>query len=184
MKTASRKTVFQTGFTLLELLVAAVLISIVLAISIPNLQPLFYNDPLRKSARLFAAVAAEAREQALESEGGTILAVDISGGSLAITSPSRRIDQSGAETKEPSILQFPDSVSIDSVWTLSSGPVSSGQASIYINRRGMIEPVVINFSEAARVIVVEGAPFRGDVQVFDQPLPLPSSVAVLSATAE
>ncbi len=178
-----RTAISQPGFTLLELLVVAVLISIVLTIAIPNLQPLFFNDPLRKSARLVAAAVDQARERALESGNATIMTVDMSDGSLTIISPLSGTGQSEKKVTQSAVLGIVDPVSIDSVWTLSSGRIEKGQASIHINRRGMIEPVVINIKEAGRAIAVEAAPFRSDVRLFDKPLSLPSSVAVLSATA-
>lgn len=169
------------GFTLLELLVVSALISIMLAVSIPRVQGLFFNDPLKRSARLLASAVNEARRLALGSESGAVLLVDVAAGRLEIRSQQDTAGRKDRATAKPLKVQLDNSVSIASLWSLSSGRSLSGAVPVWINRRGMIEPVIIELRAANRVMTIKGSPFLAEVEIFDKALSPPDRLIAGSA---
>jgi len=161
-------TISRRGFTLLELLVVGVVISVVLAISVPLIRTQFLDDPLRKSTRLVASIMAEARERALESENGIALVVDLSAGSLAMTPQPV---ETTAEKVDPADFSGPEvslPAAIAAVWTQSAGRTLSGTVVIYINRRGMMEPVLIDLAYGSRTMRLKSIPFDDAVEIVEQ----------------
>lgn len=164
------------GFTLLELLVVAVLIAITLALTVPRVQDLFFNDPLSRSARVLVSAINEARGMALESGLGSVLLVDFSSGNVAI---QLQPDSSGRDvsfTAEPVRVRVATPVTFGSVWTHTSGPLMSGTTPIWINRRGMIEPAIIELRDADRIMSIKVSPFQPEAEVFDHALPPPETL--------
>lgn len=161
-------TISRKGFTLLELLVVGIVISIVLATSFPLIWNLFFSDPLRKSTRLVAAFINDSRERALESENGTALLVDLSTGSLTALPQSFEGAAVNHGSPDPPGFEIAAPVSIVSVWSFRSGKTVGGTAPIYINRRGMVEPFLIDLELGARKMRVRGLPFDDSVEVLDQ----------------
>jgi prepilin-type N-terminal cleavage/methylation domain-containing protein len=175
-------TISGKGFTLLELIIVGVVISIVLTTSIPLIRTLFFSDPLRKSTRLVTAFMEESRERALESENGVALVVDLSNGRMAIIpQPVDNADEN-IDASDYLGIVIPPAVSIVSVWSHGSGRTVDGTAPIYINRRGMVEPFMIDLRQGARIMRVKGMPFDDSVEVLDQKSFSSAPAAVLSAT--
>jgi len=158
------------GFTLLELIVVGVLIGLMLAVTIPNIQSLLVNDPLKKSARLIVAAMTEAKRKGMGSEKGAILAVDMAANKLVIRSGAKKQDQSGTKSADSRTVKLADSVSIISIWTQVSEHRSDTIISLWVNRRGMIEPVIINVSDGERVMGLKSSPFLADIEVVDREL--------------
>ena len=158
------------GFTLLELLVVSTLISIMLAVSIPRVQGLFFNDPLKRSARLLVSAINEARRLSLGSEFGGVMLVDVGAGAVEIRSQQGTENRKDGSSFKPLRIALDESVSIASVWSLSSGRRLNGAVPVWINRRGMTEPVIIELRDADRVMTLKGSPFLTEVEIFDRAL--------------
>lgn len=161
-------TISRKGFTLLELLVVGVVISVVLAISVPVIRTQFLDDPLRKSTRLVVSIMAEARERALESENGIALVVDLSAGSLAMTPQPVETKDQKADPAAYTGMEISLPAAIAAVWTQSAGRTLSGTVVIYINRRGMMEPVLIDLVYGPRTMRVKSTPFDDAVEIVEQ----------------
>ncbi len=154
----------------MELLVVSALIAIMLAVSIPRVQGLFFNDPLKRSARLVVLAVNEARRVALESPSRGILLVDVTAAAVEIREQQKATFRKGRATAKPLKLALDQSVSIGSVWTLSSGRSLSGAVPVWVNRRGMIEPVLIELRDADRVMTLKASPFLAEVEIYDTAL--------------
>jgi len=163
------------GFTLLELLVVSVLIAIMLALTVPRVQGLFFNDPLSRSTRLLVAAIHEARETALDSGQGSVLLVDFSSAGLTIQAGAHPPGQNPASTAEPVAVRLKEPVAFASVWTHSSGRQRGGTTPVRINGRGMIEPAVIELRDADRVMSLKLSPFQPEPEAFDRALEHPAA---------
>lgn len=163
----------EQGFTLVELLVVSVLISIMLAVSIPRVQGLFFNDPLKRSARLLGSALNEARRMALGSHSGGVVLVDVGHGRVEIRSHQDTAVRKRRATAKPLTVELEESVSIASVWTLSNGRALAGNVPVWINRRGMIEPVIIELKAADRVMTIKASPFLAGIELYDKVLSPP-----------
>ena len=161
------------GFTLLELLVVSILISIMLGLTIPRVQGMLFNDPLKRSARLLSKAVVEAKRLALGSDHGTVMLIDISSGRLAIRSQKGEPSRLATGGSDPVRLELADSVSIASVWSLSKGSSRSGTVPVWVNRRGLIEPLIVELRSADRIMTLSASPFLADVEIFDRVVPPP-----------
>lgn len=170
------------GFTLLELLVVSILISIMLGLTIPRVQGMLFNDPLKRSARLLSKAVVEAKQLALGSDHGAVLLIDISSGRLALRSQKGEPSRKATGGSEPVRLKLADSVSIASVWSLSKGRSRSGTVPVWVNRRGMIEPLIIELRSADRVMTLRASPFLADIEIFDRVVSPPRSLLAGAAS--
>ncbi len=161
------------GFTLVELLVVSVLIAIMLTLAVPRVQGLFFNDPLTRSARLLVSAINDARGMALTEEQGAVLLVDLAAKRIKIKAQHQLRGQSRAAAAETVTVQLADSIAVGSVWSLSSGRSRSGKVPVWINKRGMIEPVVIELRKEDRIISVQAAPFLAEVAVLTGAISVP-----------
>ncbi len=175
------------AFTLLELLVVLVLVSIMMAVSVPRFRTTVLTDPLKKSARQIIGTIKQARQRAAESPLGCslIVSIDEASFSLFCPQPSRRPppeteeledfasfdddDESDSVSSEPvQLLKIDDSSRIRSVWNGASTRFSIGEVSLWITSDGLMEPSVINLSDGSRELGLTIYPFLTDIRIDDE----------------
>lgn len=163
----------ERGFTLLELLIVAVLISIMLAVSVPAFRNSLFTDPLKLSARQVIGTIREAKQRAVSTEKGCELKVDIEANSLSLTCPQPPQEEDQEIKREPEterVLSLPSQVKITSVFDGAQEEHSTGVVSLWINNRGLMEPTIINLSDGSDEIGLAQSPFISAIQMADQPL--------------
>jgi len=161
------------GFTLLELLIVAILISIMLAVSVPAFRNSLFTDPLKLSARQVIGTIREARQRAVSTEKGCELKVDIDANSLSLACPQPPEKEDQEKKPEPEItriLSLPSQVTITSVFDGAQEEHSTGIVSLWINNRGLMEPAIINLSDGSEEIGLAQSPFISAIRMADQPL--------------
>jgi len=165
----------ECGFTLLELLIVAILISIMLAVSVPAFRNSLFTDPLKLSARQVIGTIREAKQRAVSTEKGCELKVDLEASSLSLFCPQPQPPQEEDQEKkrEPEterVFSLPSQVKITSVFNGAQEEHSTGVVSLWINNRGLMEPAIINLSDGSDEIGLAQSPFISAIQMADQPL--------------
>jgi prepilin-type N-terminal cleavage/methylation domain-containing protein len=161
------------GFTLLELLIVAVLISIMLAVSVPAFRSSLFTDPLKLSARQVIGTMREAKQRAVSTEKGCELKVDIEANSLSLfcpQPPQEEDQEKKPESETERVLSLPSQVKITSVFDGAQEEHSTGAVSLWINNRGLMEPAIINLSDGSDEIGLAQSPFISTIQMADQSL--------------
>jgi prepilin-type N-terminal cleavage/methylation domain-containing protein len=168
------------AFTLLELMVVLVLLSIVMAMSMPRFGNTIITDPLKRSVRQVIGAVREARQQAAESPEGCGLVVGLEAGSFDLYCPrfatsieTRQDDELADEETdtddslpEPSrLLSLPEPVRIRSVWNGASNRFTSGEVTLWITADGVMEPSVINLSDGSDELGLTIFPFIRDIRI-------------------
>ncbi len=164
------------GFTLIELMVVLVLLSIMLAFSIPRFRTTILDDPLKQAARQLISLIREARQRAAVSDLGCYLEFDIEGGAIKLFCPvptrtigDEEADDDGAGEDGPMLsITVPEPVAIESIFAADNERLSTGTAVLWINRRGLMEPSIINLSDGDETVGLRVSPFLPAVEVVDQ----------------
>lgn len=156
-----RKFACQKAFTLLEMLVVTMLLLIMLGVAIPGVGGLLSMDPLKKSAISIGAGIQKARSQGAASGNGCTLIIDVAKKELSIV-------VNGTRKQTP--IRLPDAITIQSVVTADNRQEDGEPLSIFVNNRGMIEPLFVQISDGDRVLGVKSSPFLAGIQIVDHPV--------------
>ncbi|BDD86648.1 hypothetical protein DPPLL_10130 [Desulfofustis limnaeus] len=167
------------GFTLIELLVVLVLLSLVLAFTVPRFRATVLDDPLNSSVRLLVGLIREAKQRAPQSHRGCFLAIDMDGGRLDLVCrlpPDRRqpeaeaADGEDAQGEDTPLTSktLPESVRVVSIHQREGEPVTSGIVRLWVNRQGLMEPAIINLRGDDETIGLTVSPFLPAVELADR----------------
>lgn len=166
-------------------MVVLVLVSIMMAVSVPRFRTAILTDPLKRSARQIIGTVQEARLRAAESPQGCGLIIKIDEGSFGLSCPQPRrqadartgdIDEDGDDIEtsdddldEPyQLLTIGDPARIKSVWNENSTRFTIGEVTLWIDTDGLIEPSVINLSDGRDEIGLTISPFISDIKIDDE----------------
>ena len=156
----------EAAFTLVELLVVCLLISITLAVSVPALRDTLFTDHLKATTRKIIGTIRELREEAVREQQPFMLYFDME---------QKRIWYEKDGEKDPEQqqvffdrgIQLPASVRILDVWTKSDGRQTQGIASLWITRLGYMDMTVIHMTDDSDTISIIFSPFLGSIKVAD-----------------
>ena len=172
----------RAAFTLLELMVVLVLLSIMMAMSVPRFGNIIITDPLKRSARQVIGAVREARQQATESYEGCGLVIALEEGSFDLYCP--RVVASAAARQEEELddevmdtddslhelsrlLSLEEPARIRSVWNGASNRFTVGEVTLWINTDGVMEPSVINLRDGSNEMGLTIFPFIRDIRIDD-----------------
>jgi general secretion pathway protein H len=151
---------------LIELIVVLVLVGTLGALSLPRLWEGLLSDDLRGSARRLAGVMRELRNEAGRQQKDFTLQFDLDLGAFWIEDRDMTVDERAFARENASRL--PGEIRISDVWLREGGIVSGGDASIYVNRKGYVQPSAIHLADdTGREFTLSFEPFLPDEQVYD-----------------
>ncbi len=176
---------YQSGFTLLELMVVLVIVSIMMAVSIPRFRNTVITDPLKRAARQVIGMVREARLQAVESPQGCAIIISVDDGEFSLFCPQAESGvpseiaesddefSSLGETAEVSaepvkLLTIAEPVKIRSIWNGVENRFTIGEVTLWVNSDGIIEPSVINLSDGSEELGLTIFPFISDIRIDDE----------------
>lgn len=156
----------EAAFTLVELLVVCLLISLMLAVSVPTLRNTLLTDQLKATSRKIIGAIREMREEAVRDQQSFVLYVDME---------KKRIWYEKDNEKDPEErnasfdrgMQLPSSVRIQDVWTKSDGRQAEGIVSLWITRQGYMDQTVIHMTDDSDTQSILFSPFLGSIKVVD-----------------
>jgi len=159
------------GFTLLELAVVLLLLTVVLGLVLPEASSLLTDSDLRTSSRRVAGAVAEARNEALL--GGRIweLAIDLEAGNFWIA-PVGDAEEGGkpAEAGKPGPRKrtLAGQVRFLDVRKGQEESRNTGRVGIRFHPKGLAEPAVIHLGDRGnRVQTLSIKPFSGRLSIQD-----------------
>lgn len=158
----------QQGFTLLELIIVCLLISISLAFSVPNLRQALVIDQLAAGSRKVIALIKEVRNLAAEKQQAYLITFDLDRKKIWYQQdlPASK-DKKPQENPHPTI-QLPSSVRIQDIQTGTTEKKTSGEIALWVNRQGYVEPTVLHLSDDQdHIISLVLSPFFGTIKAYD-----------------
>ena len=167
----------QHGFTLLELIIVCVLISISLALSLPTLRSAFVGDELAAGSRKVISLITSARGRAARDGVPQLVSYEDSSRELWYQPVEEEKEEEGEkEEKEDvapqrrSLVVLPEGVRIDAIQQASGGddsrPLIDG---LWISKQGYMDKTVIRLTDednTSMYLIMK--PFFFDVQVADE----------------
>ena len=153
-----RRGPFQSGVTLMEMLVVIALASILLAIVFPAVGSGLGGLELRAAATRVAAAARYARDQAVYRRQPFQLVIDGAAGSVSVS----RLNEEDARRYE-----FPASVRVESVLPAETGSPSKVRRFFFFPD-GAAPQFEVTLANARRRLVVAGDPLTGTAKVVEQ----------------
>jgi prepilin-type N-terminal cleavage/methylation domain-containing protein len=159
------------GFTLLELAVVLLLLTVVLGLVLPEASSLLTDSDLRTSSRRVAGAVAEARNEAML--GGRIweLAIDLESNAFWIA-PVGDGEEGGTSAEagksQPRKRTLAGEVRFLDVRKGQEESRNTGRVSIRFHPKGLVEPAVIHLGgRGNRVQTLSIKPFSGRLSIED-----------------
>ncbi len=154
------------GFTLVELIVVMVLITMMTAFAIPKIRSSLFTDQLRATARQFIGLVAETGQEARSKRTGVELRFDRKQ-RLFTTAPAAGI------TKDDTVRRYPkvrvsESVQVVDITSVHGGKKTLGELVIRFSPRGYVDKTVVHFrDDSGDELSVILSPFLGVTRVLE-----------------
>ncbi len=158
----------QQGFTLLELIIVCLLISVSLAFSVPNIRQALVIDQLAASSREIIAIIKEVRTLAAQEQQPYLLYFDLNGKKIWYE-PDMGEENSNKEPEaaSPNIELLP-SVHFQDIVCGTAGKITSGEVSLWINEQGYMDQTILHLADDEDdVISLVLSPFLSTIKAYD-----------------
>lgn len=160
----------QQGFTLLELIIVCLLITVSLAFSVPNLRQALVVDQLAANSRKVMALIKEVRNLAAQKQQPYLIYFDLDRKKIWYQQdvPALKEEKKHENHPHPSI-QFPPSVRIQDLQIgTAEKKTSSGEVVLWVNRQGYLEQTILHLADdQENVISLSLSPFYGTIKAYD-----------------
>ncbi len=158
----------QQGFTLLELIIVCLLITVSLAFSVPNLRQALVIDQLAANSRKVMALIKEVRNLAAQKQQPYLIYFDFDRKKIWY---QQDVPASKEEIKQgaprPSI-QFPASVRIQDLQIGTAEKKTSGEVALWVNRQGYMEQTILHLADDQdNIISLVLSPFFSTIKAYD-----------------
>jgi general secretion pathway protein H len=156
------------GFTLLELMVVMVLISLMTAIAMPGLRSTLFSDQLKSSTRKILGLVSEASQEAVRRQSGYSLQFNLDQNSVSASQGQSEEKSDGQQAEKEKESALPDSVRVVDIISVHGGIQSEGKAVIRFSGKGYVDKTLIHLrADDGRDMTIMLSPFLGVTRVFD-----------------
>jgi prepilin-type N-terminal cleavage/methylation domain-containing protein len=159
----------KTGFTLIELMVVMLLISIILAVAIPRFEGGLLQDPVKQFSRKLISTVRSLRFAAVQTQKQQTLIVDLNTQQLYVASPAMQAEAETEPVAPKKSFKLPDSLALVAVEFSSSDRITTGNAQIHFYPAGYSDHVFIRLesgNEDRYTFVVQ--PLLPKVKLFEE----------------
>lgn len=154
------------GFTLVEIMVVMILISLMLFFTVPRIQSSVFSGDSKDVTRWLILKIKSMKENALIDQKTYILHIDIDSDKLWI-SHEGMTDEEYAQAKENEFV-FPKSIEVMDVEYPGAGVVINGETEVYFYPKGYSDKAIIHVADNRseyRSYIIE--PFLSKVKIID-----------------
>lgn len=161
----------QQGFTLLELIIVCLLITVSMAFSVPSLRQAMVVDQLAASSRKVIALVKEVRTLAAQEQQPYLIHVDLDREKIWYQQDIPDSKDS-KEKKEPATpqpgIQLPPSVHLQDIQSGTPEKKTSGEVALWINRQGYMDQAIFHLADDQdNIISLVLSPFLGTIKAHD-----------------
>ena len=156
------------AYTLIELIVVIILISMMLVIAIPSLKDTMAARPIRSEVQKLAEVIADARSRAAREQVDHVLQIDIDKGSFRTC---RSSDPAEAQQQPHNkAWTLPEGIRIAGIQSGNGEMQKTGEATILFSGQGYAQPAVISLSRDNLSVSLTISPFLNEIEIRDEPV--------------
>lgn len=157
------------GFTLIEILVVMVLISLVTAFTLPAIRTSLFSDQLKTTSRRLIGLVTETSQNAVSKQSEYLLKFDMENDQVWATPGTGQNEQDEQEGQAGGKkLQVPETVRVVDIETANGGKFSQGTPTLYFSKKGYIDKTAIHLqSDDGRDMTIVLSPFMGVTRIFD-----------------
>jgi Tfp pilus assembly protein FimT len=156
----------EAAFTLIEVLVVCLLISIILSVGIPALHDSLLTNQLKATSRKIISTVQGLRNEAIRSRQSFTLFIDLDGNRMW-HKPDESITTKDRQRSVKDITVFPSSIHVVDVWSKSMGKQSQGTKTLWITPQGYMDMTVFHITDGGETISILISPFLGSIRVVD-----------------
>lgn len=154
------------GFTLIEILIVMVLITMVTSFTVPALRSNLYSDELKATARKLVGLVSEASQEAVSRQRPYLLKFDLEH-DLVWISPEQALPDE-AEQERRKQLSIPDSVRVADIASVHGGKRSAGETAIRFTEKGYVDRTFIHLrADDGREMTLMLSPFIAVTRISD-----------------
>jgi prepilin-type N-terminal cleavage/methylation domain-containing protein len=159
----------QHGFTLLELIIVCLLITVSLAFSVPNLRQAFVIDQLAASSRKIVALIKEVRNRATQEQQPYVIHFDLDRKKIWYQPDPAASKGAKEQEKAPSpTITLPPSVRFQDIQTGTGEKKGSGDVALWINHQGYMDQTILHLvDDRDNSISLELSPFLSTIKAHD-----------------
>lgn len=156
----------ERGYTLLELLVVLILISILITLAVPTLKTTLSADPMKMSAMKIAGLVRATREQAVRDQQEYLIEINFSENLIAVRREGQQLpEEEEDDLQEKNTVRMPEDVDLLDIWEKSTGSLNEGVPVIRIGRRGYMAETILHLSDGDAIIGMRFAPFLDKIDI-------------------
>ena len=159
------------AFTLLELIVVMVLITLVTSFAVPQIANFLYADQLKMSARKLVGLINQSAQLAQRQQSPYLLKYSSKERKFTVEPEQVKDDKgqgSKLKKKNDGVLQLTGKVAVRDVWSFYGGIKNGEDFTLRINGSGYVEPTIIHLRDAeSRDMSMLIPPFLGTIQLVD-----------------
>ena len=156
------------GFTLLELVIVCLLITISLAFSVPSLRQALVVDQLAASSRRVIALIREVRLLAAQEQQPYLIHFDLDRKKIWYHPDIPKAEQEKEQTASLPGFQLSSSVRLQDIQTGTTEKKRTGTVALWINRQGYMEQTILHLAdERDNVISLVISPFLSTIKAHD-----------------
>jgi len=158
----------QEGFTLLELIIVCLLITVSLAFSVPNLRQALVVDQLSASSRKVIALIKEVRTLAAQEQQPYLIHFDLDGKKIWFQQDTYGPDVENEQENHHPSIQLSPSVYLQDIQTGTAEKKTSGNVALWINKQGYMDQTILHLADDQdNIISLVLFPFLSTIKVYD-----------------
>ena len=153
------------GFTLMELLVVMVLLSLLTGFAVPKIRTALFTDQLKATARKLIGLVNETGQQARIEHRSYLLIFDPAARQFRVRAAEKK-----GEEAVPSIhpLSLPSDVQILDFSSVHGGKQDSGELTLMFSKKGYVDKTLIHLrDDSGRDMTLALSPFLGVTRLYD-----------------
>lgn len=155
-----------SGFTLIELTVVVLLVTLMLLIAVPRVRDAVLTDSLQSTVNRLTNTARELRGEAVRNQTDYILNIDLSGNRLwATTADATPEARDEIKKKAPRLA---GDVKITDVYYFDHEKLTDGEAQIIFSKKGYIQPTVLHLARGESFFTIIFHPFLQTIETHNQ----------------